>query len=216
MKYVETSHNLRLIYEALKTNKADWDKFNIDIEAIRANLSTDSDKILLSETTLQQAQVYAVIILLTNCMIEALANGYLTEKCDQEQFEAMERMSTLDKFVVVPKFFVKEYEFPKGETLYRDLKQLLTLRTSIVHPKPRVVVNGQTIHKGNLAKKILTSTLTPDKCVSLPVRLVEHLCLYDHGAAFGLCIYSGFSKEATNQIISKVRAKSLKQRAEAR
>jgi len=139
---------------------------------------------------------------------------YLSEKCSQDQFEALERMTTLDKYLVVPTLFVKEYEFPKSDSLYRDLKHLLALRTSLVHPKPKVVVNGQTVHKGNLAKNVLTSALTPDKCLSLPVRLVEHLCLYDHGGAFGLSIYSGFGKEATNQIISKVQAKSRSQRAQ--
>ena len=212
MKHIEVTHNLSLLYEALKTNKAEWDKLNLEIKTLKANILTDSDKILLWKNKLRHSQLHAVIVLLANCMIEALANAYLTEKCDQEQFEALERMSTLDKFAVVPKFFLKEYEFPKGETLYHDLKLLLALRTSIVHPKPKVVVNGQTTHKGNLAKKVLTSALTTDKCVSLPFRLVEHLCLYDHGAAFGLCVYSGFGKEAASQIISKVRAKSLKQR----
>ena len=44
------------------------------------------------------------------------------------------------------------------------------------------------------------------------LKAVEHLCLYDHGDAFGLCVYSGFGKEAASQIISKVRAKSVKLR----
>jgi hypothetical protein len=211
MKHVEVTHNLSLIYEALKTNKAAWDKFDTEIKALKATDSAESNKKVLWDITVQQAQVYAVIVLLTNSMIEALANCYLAEKCDQEQFEALEHLNTLDKLVVVPKLLIKEYEFPKGEALYCDLKHLLTLRKSIVHPKPRIIVNGQTIHKGNLAKKVSTSTLTPDKCISLPVRLVEHLCLYDHGGAFGLCIYSGFSKKATEEIILKVRAKSLKQ-----
>ena len=201
MKHVVVEHHLPLLYQALKWNKATWDKFNSEIEA------TNSD------ITVQKAQLHIVIILLANSMIEALANFYLANKCDEEQFAALERLSTLEKLVVVPKLFLKEYEFPKNGKLYSELKALLALRTSVVHAKPRIIVNGQTIHKGNLAKKVLTSTVSPDKCVSLPVRLVEHLCLYDHGAAFELCIYCGFSDADRNRIISKVQAKSLKQRA---
>jgi hypothetical protein len=86
------------------------------------------------------------------------------------------------------------------------------LRTSMIHPKPRVIIDGQTIHKGNLAKMEKITALTPDRCLTLPVRLVEHLCLHDHGAAFELGIYCGFDAGTTKEIILKVRAKSLKQR----
>src|SRR5882724_4869338 len=36
-------------------------------------------------------------------------------KCDGEQFYTLERLSILDKLVVIPKLFLKKYEFPKGE-----------------------------------------------------------------------------------------------------
>jgi hypothetical protein len=80
MKHVEVTHNLSLIYEALKTNKAAWDKFNTKIKALKATDSTESNKKMLWDITVQQAQVYAVIVLLTNSMIEALANCYLGRK----------------------------------------------------------------------------------------------------------------------------------------
>ena len=212
MKHVVTKHYLSHFYGALKSNKVEWDQLCSKIEALKANSSGESNKKKLSELSIRQTQVYFVIVILTNCMIEALVNHYLANKCDAEQFEMLERLSTLDKLANVPKLLLKEYKSPKGEAFYEDLTHLLSLRTSMVHSKPKVDINGQIVHKGNLAKQISASTLTVDKCLSLPVRLVEHFCLYDHGGAFELRVYSGFDAADIKKIISKVQAKSAEQR----
>jgi hypothetical protein len=208
MKNTMVGHHLAHLYGALKTNKALWDRFTAEIEGLKAKTRDESNTCALLDKGKQQGQTYIVIVLLTNSLIEALANTYLAAKCGEEQFEALERISTLEKWVVIPGLFVKEYEFPKGEGLYCELKHLLGLRTSFVHPKPRVDVNGQTVHQGNLAKGVSVSALTPDKCVSLPVRLVEHLCLYDPDG-YGLGVYSGFEQEYMTQIRAKEQAKAL-------
>jgi hypothetical protein len=209
MKTTMVGHHSAHLYGALKTNKEAWDRLNAEIEELKAKTRDESNICALRDKGNQQGQTYVVIVLLTNSLIEALANTYLAVKCSEEQFEALERMSTLEKWVVIPGLFVKEYEFPTGEMLYCELRHLLGLRTSFVHAKPRVVVNGQTLHPGNLAKGVSISVLTPDKCVSLPVRLVEHLCLYDHDGVFHLCGYSGFEQEYMTQIIAKAQAKAL-------
>jgi hypothetical protein len=208
MKNTMVGHHLAHLYGALKTNKALWDRFTAEIEGLKAKTRDESNIRALKDKEKQQGQTYVVVVLLTNSLIEALANTYLAVKCSEEQFEALERMSTLEKLVVIPGFFVKGYEFPKGEALYCELKHLLGLRTSLVHSKPRVVVNGQIVHQGNLAKGVSISALPPDKCVSLAVRLLEHLCLYDPDG-YALCVYSGFEQEYRTQIEAKVQAKAL-------
>ncbi len=210
MKHVVVEHHLSLLYEALKTNKAAWDKFDSEIKILKANNSAESDKKILREMIFQQAQVHAVIVLITNCLIEALANFYLTNKCDEEQFKTLERLSTLDKLVVVPRLLLKEYEFPKGEALYEDLKLLLNLRTSLVHSKPKVTVNEETTHEGNLVKSSSILALTPEKCVSLPARVVAHIWNYDRGALAELWINSDFC-DFVKRENSKAKAR-LKQR----
>ena len=210
MKHVVVEHHLRLLYGALKANKLAWDKFDLEIETIKADSSTESNGKTLRDLVVQQGQVHAVIVLLTNSLIEALANFYLTNKCDEEQFKTLERLSTLDKLVVVPKLLLKEYEFPKGEQLDGDLKLLLDLRTSLVHSKPKVTMNEETTHEGNLAKSSSILALTPEKCVSLPARVVAHIWNYDRGALAELWINDDFSDSVKSEN-SKAKA-WLKQR----
>jgi hypothetical protein len=211
IKHVVVEHHLHLMYGALKANKLAWEKYDLEIKTIKADCSAESNAKTLRDLFVQQAQIHAVIILLTNSLIEALANFYLTNKCDEEQFKTLERLSTLDKLVVVPKLLLKQYEFPKDEELYYDLKLLLDLRTSLVHPKPRVTVNEATTHKGNLAKKSSVLALTPEKCVSLPARVVAHIWNFDHGALAELWINKDFSEFVKSEDV-KVKNR-LKQRA---
>jgi hypothetical protein len=120
-------------------------------------------------------------------------------------------LSTFEKIAEAPKQFLKGYEFPENE-LYHDLGQLLALRKSLVHPKPRVFVNGQKTHKGNLAKKGQVSTLNPEKCASLPARVVAHISNYDQGALAELYIKNSDFSDSVKLENSKAKAR-LKQRA---
>jgi hypothetical protein len=207
---VIVEHNLPLLYGALKTNNAKWNRLNSKIKALKTAHLTESAKKKLQNANVQSGQTHAVIVLITNCLIEALANLYLTYKCDGEQFNTLERLSTLDKLVVIPKLFLKKYEFPKGEALYSDLKLLLDLRTSLVHPKPKVTVNEETTHKGNFAKGSAISLLPPEKCMSLPARVVAHIWNYDQGALAEIWINKGFCDSVKREDL-KAKAR-LKQR----
>jgi len=210
MKHVVIEHHLPLLYGALKTNKAAWDKLDSEIQALNSAHSIESDGKILKDAISQRAQTHAVIIIIANCLIEALANLYLTYKCDGEQFNTLERLSTFEKLAEAPKQFLKGYEFPENE-LYHDLGQLLALRKSLVHPKPRVFVNGQKTQKGNLAKKRQVSMLNPEKCASLPARVVAHIWNYDQGALAELYIKNSDFSDAVQFEDSKAKAR-LKQR----
>jgi hypothetical protein len=80
MKHIVIEHNLPLFYGALKTNKAAWDKLDSEIQVLKSVHSIESDKKILQDSISQRAQTHAVIILITNFLIEALINFYLTDK----------------------------------------------------------------------------------------------------------------------------------------
>jgi hypothetical protein len=65
-------------------------------------------------------------------------------------------------------------------------------------------------HKGNLAKRGQVSILNPEKCVSLPARVVAHIWNYDRGALAELWINSDFS-DSVKRENSNTKAR-LKQR----
>ncbi len=213
MQEVSVDHILHHLYGALKTSKVQWSQLDGSIRKLQAISSTESDKKRIAELKNQEVQARMVIIVISHCFVEALANHYIASKCDARRFNSLERHGILKKWTTTPCEFVKEYRFPeKGDALYDDLDRLARLRNCLGHSKSRIHINDQLIHEGDLPLLSDTSSLTPEKCLSLPVRLVEHLCLYDYGAAFELCIYSDFSDADRNEIISKVRAKSAKQR----
>ena len=212
MKNRVAIHILNPLYGALKTNKAQWDQINLDIEKLKEKSETEAQK-CRPILRFQQAQFHVVIVLLTNSIIEGIANYYLASKCENDQFELLERSSTLDKLVTVPKLFLKEYKFQKNEALFCELKELLNLRTSMVHPKPRIFENGKLVHKGNLPFSLLNcAAAKPDKCLSIPVRLVEHLCSQDP-EAFDLCKEFYFADEMRGKITAKVQKNNTRPNA---
>ena len=200
MKHVKIATHLPLLYGALKVNMAAWNKFSSEIKTFKKNGFTDTDRKILEDAKNNLEQTHAVIVLIANCLTEALANYFLTNKCqgDKERFANLEGRSTYEKFVEVPKLFLKDYEFPENK-LNSDLQQLLALRTSLVHSKPRVFVNGQVTQKGNLATRGQVSTLNAEKCASLPARLVAHIWKFDRGALAELWINSDFSNSVKHE-----------------
>jgi hypothetical protein len=208
MEHIVIEHHLLLLYGALKANKLAWDKLDLEIKSIKAESCIEPNKNALQDLIIRQSQIHAVVVLLTNCLIEALANFFLMNKCDEKQFAALEKLSAYEKLVEAPKQFLKKYEFPKN-ALCHDLEQLLALRKSLVHSKPRVFVNGQKTHVGNLAKKGQVSTLNVEKCTSLPARVVAHIWNYDRGALAELWINDDFS-DSVKRENSKAKAQ-LKQ-----
>jgi hypothetical protein len=72
-------------------------------------------------------------------------------------------------------------------------------------------VNEETTHEGNLAKRSSVMALTPERCVSLPARLVAHIWNYDQGALAEIWINKGFC-DSVKREDSKAKIR-LKQRA---
>ena len=65
MKNRVAIHILNPLYGALKTNKAQWDQINLDIEKLKEKSETEAQK-YRPILRFQQAQFHVVIVLLTN------------------------------------------------------------------------------------------------------------------------------------------------------
>jgi len=120
-----------------------------------------------------------VVILLSHNFIEALANFNLALQTNEEVFQLLESASVIEKWATIPRLFVPDYELPKGEQIYQDLKLLVTRRNAITHMKPEIVVDGLRMHKGNVPKGIRNEHKFVMNCVSLPLRLLKNLGKYD-------------------------------------
>ncbi|MDQ8195467.1 hypothetical protein QEH59_13610 [Coraliomargarita sp. SDUM461004] len=118
------------------------------------------------------------IILLTANYIEALANNYLSVKLAAREFEAIEQVEILKKWTALPGVFLPEYNFPKDEAMYDALKMLIGQRNTIVHMKPRIMLNGEVLKKGSPSKRFNIHKYI-EKWDLLPLHLIEHLGKYD-------------------------------------
>lgn len=121
-----------------------------------------------------------VLVLLASSLIEAVANVYLSLKLDTHEFEFLEMSSPLDKWTIVPGFFLPNYEFPKDGMLYQDLQSLFSRRNGITHMKPEVKRDGKRIHRGNHPPLSESEHKQMLRWLSLPGRLLDHLTKYDN------------------------------------
>lgn len=137
---------------------------------------TDSDQLRTNELRLK-------IILLTASYVEALANNYLSIKLDDSEFEAVENVEALKKWVALPGVFLQGYKFPKDRVIYDSLKMLIGQRNLIVHMKPRISVGDKVVKKGNLPKKFNIHNYI-QKWDKLPGELIEFLGKYDSSHEF--------------------------------
>ena len=77
---------------------------------------------------------------------EAYINGFLGANLQRSDFEAVERLTTLDKFILGPELVLGRRLFERGSEPGQSLKELFTLRHTLVHPKMGPVrVDGNTL-----------------------------------------------------------------------
>ena len=119
------------------------------------------------------------VILLAAACVEAVVNFYLATKTTPEQFAVLERATFIDKWVVLPSLFLKDYTFPKGSVLYQDLKLLHNRRNSLLHLKATITEGGKIVHKGTELTVPSDEKVFIERCASLPDRLVRHITSFD-------------------------------------
>ena len=121
------------------------------------------------------------IYILSATCVEALINFYMSLKVNAEQFRKYEKRGIINKWINLPKQFLSGYELSKNSSLLKTLEELINKRNDIVHAKPHLVIDRQIIHEGKPPKyeeekKVHDFTLV---CVSLPLKLANHLKKYD-------------------------------------
>jgi hypothetical protein len=77
-------------------------------------------------------------ILFSALAAEAYINQYLTAKLSNSDFDAIDRMPTVDKYVLGPRAAGDGTLFRRDGRIVPQLRELFRLRSKLVHPKPGV------------------------------------------------------------------------------
>jgi hypothetical protein len=77
-------------------------------------------------------------ILFSALAAEAYINQYLSAKLSSSDFDAVDRMSTVDKYVIGPRTSGAGTLFRRDGRIVPQLRELFRLRHRLVHPKPGV------------------------------------------------------------------------------
>lgn len=114
------------------------------------------------------------VVLFCAIYVEALANLYLSLKLTNEQFAAIERVEIAEKWASLPALLLPGYSIPRDNSLWGDLKTLVSQRNSIAHMKPRIMTGDKILHEGNLPKRIHIHAQIK-RWDGLPSALIENL-----------------------------------------
>lgn len=125
-----------------------------------------------------------VITILLASYIEAVINLYCAFAFnDPEQLRLIDKMSLIDKWVVVPSFRVPSYAFDKSGPLYQDLQSLVKCRNALVHMRPQFSLGDELIHEGNVGHLEKISHESVMRWAVLPLKLVDQIELHDKSDA---------------------------------
>jgi len=204
MKHYSFSNYHSVIFSALNNSSHQHKQILEEIANFKKNateLNEQEKLIQLHNYGLQLEESRIVVTLLACSFIEALANFYISLKCKSEQFKILERVSLIDKWIVVPNLFLPQYNFPKKGKLYENLQMLKDTRNRISHFKPTIIIDGQTTHEGYLPKIPKNSGEFVEAITSLPLRLIKHLAEFDASEdVTTLLMTSGFGVKVVREI----------------
>ena len=108
------------------------------LDDARAAKAEDGDR-------LRQARDYAArervklsrrAILYSAFAAEAFVNEFMTMYFDGRDLETLDRLATVEKYVLVPRVALGETLFDRATEPTQTLRRLFALRSTLVHPKP--------------------------------------------------------------------------------
>ena len=118
------------------------------------------------------------IILVTACLVEALANVYLALKLKKGFDKKLEyETPTVKKWCSIPAKFLPGYTLPAD--IQADIESLFQRRNGLAHLKEEIEVDGTIIHKGNLPDSSASEDATLARWISLPLELIFNLQKFD-------------------------------------
>ena len=96
---------------------------------------------------------YVTVVMLSHSLCEALINAIiaigLAEKGATDLFTLIENAEFKRKWLIGPKSFYPEYEFPVGTGIHQTLSLLVKDRNALMHSKIELTVNGQKVMEGS-------------------------------------------------------------------
>jgi hypothetical protein len=176
----------------------------------REDLDSDVDlqfdtKFLVSHLYEEDFNYYSTILPLLSCaVIESYINLYITIKTNETDtyklFDDIEKIELYKKWAIVPRLFVRSYEFNKGMPIGQSLNKIIDRRNRIVHYKPKLTIIDKIAHfdselnivdeipledSNKLEGKPLDRVSFSNElelmrnCFSLPKKLLTHLFSYE-------------------------------------
>jgi hypothetical protein len=98
-----------------------------------------------------QARFARNSILFSAFAAEAYVNGFLSERLSKADFEAIDRLSTAEKYAVGVSYAQRAQAFERGSEPAQTLKRLFDARNALAHPKPGKRVTRSVVDPENAA-----------------------------------------------------------------
>lgn len=100
--------------------------------------------------------------------LEAIINYYMIINLPKEEFEALEKLSPPDKWMLAPKLIDPNYHLSKGQSPHQELSSLFERRNAVMHHKAIYKIGGKTKYKGLLPKVDPKEHQLVEKIYNLP------------------------------------------------
>ena len=183
---------LRLAYERHSEVLKDLEKFPSDVQEIAKLEQNELGRLMALRVELLAQR--SGIVLFASSFLEALINHWMVTSMPKDDFEALEKLSALEKWTVGPKLVHRDYELPKGKPPHQYIVELFKRRNNIVHHVPFHSVNEEVVHKGKFPPVAPNENQLMESFFNLPSDLMHHLI--DNGFdsdAFNLVCCSGMN-----------------------
>lgn len=191
-------HHILLLglQESFDGYKKSWEAFQelLPIDFVKSTESSIIEYHQRRETfKVKRTSVY----LYAASFLEALINVYLSQNLAPEEFQVVEKLSPIEKWIVGPRLVDENYVLKPGKLPHQELKELFDRRNAIMHHKPFHEVNGEVWHKGKFPREDANEHLMVEKFFNLPVTMVKHLLKFNRGSeAFSFAVSSGLDMES--------------------
>jgi hypothetical protein len=96
-------------------------------------------------------------ILFSAFAAEAYVNEFLTERLARADPDAIDRLPTVEKYVVGVTYAVGDRVFPRGAEPVQTLKVLFEMRNELAHPKPKMPGELTQLTPARAAKVLVAS-----------------------------------------------------------
>lgn len=98
------------------------------------------DDIMVKDAASQRTAYSRTSLLYSAFAAEAFVNEFIEAHFTGKDFDAIDRMGTVDKYAIAPALALGEEVFDRGSEPLTSIAKLFDLRAGLVHPKPGKIV----------------------------------------------------------------------------